>query len=94
MRARRRIDPRTIRAREEAEGVEVFEETPRIAILVQEREEAQGVESFVTPEATLSPEAVREGRPGEEILSGESAGLEAGNEHEYGNVQEPRYPDV
>jgi hypothetical protein len=69
-------------AKEEAEGIEVYEdpfadETPHL-----EREEAQGVEVFVDPDAVIPSAALREGSPGHELLAGNQAGLEQNGEEE------------
>jgi hypothetical protein len=69
-------------AKEEAEGIEVYEdpfaaEAPRL-----EREEAQGVEVFVNPDAVIPSAALREGSPGHELLVGDQVGLEPDGEEE------------
>jgi hypothetical protein len=74
-------DPVLEAAREEAEGVEVFESpVPEEAIALAESEAAQGVESFDNPDAVISPAAAREGKPGHEMLTGEQAGLDWAND--------------
>lgn len=69
-------DPALERAREEAEGVEVFEEPSAEEALLQEREEAQGIELFVDPDAVIPATALREGSPEHEALVGDQVGLE------------------
>jgi hypothetical protein len=69
-------DPLIEHAREEAEGTELLENPDRDALLEKEREEAQGVEVFEDPDATLPAQAIKEGVPGKEYLSGEAAGLD------------------
>ena len=59
------------RAREDAEGVELFESASNGGSLVSQREEAEGVEVFAVPDAVLSPEARAEGAPGHETLTGD-----------------------
>lgn len=64
------VDPPTDRAREEAEGVEVFGEVPDLESIVRAREEAQGIEVFDDPDAAVPADAVRNGAPGEDSLAG------------------------
>lgn len=59
------------RAREDAEGVEIHEDSVGGRALEREREEAEGVEVFENPDATIPTPAVTEGKPGEEYLSGD-----------------------
>lgn len=59
------------RAREDAEGVEIHDNRSGGRALEREREEAEGVEVFENPDATIPPEAVRDGGAGEEFLSGD-----------------------
>jgi hypothetical protein len=69
-------------AKEEAEGIEVYEdpfadEAPHV-----EREEAQGVEVFADPDAVIPSAALKEGSPGHELLAGDQVGLEPNGEEE------------
>lgn len=65
-----RHDPRLDRAREEAAGVEVFDDTTDApASVLREAEDAQGVESFADPDSMLPAEAITEGPPGDESLT-------------------------
>lgn len=68
-------DPLIQHAKEGAEGTELLESPDREALLEREREAAQGVEVFEDPDATLPGTAIKEGSPGEEFLSADSAGL-------------------
>ena len=75
MSSRAERDPLIEHAKEEAEGTELLESRDRDALLEREREEAQGVEVFEDPEATVPGTALKEGAPGHETLTGNSAGL-------------------
>jgi hypothetical protein len=68
-------DPLLAQAKEEAEGTELLESPDRDARLEKEREQAQGVEVFEDPDATLPGPAIKEGSPGHEFLSADSADL-------------------
>jgi hypothetical protein len=68
-------DPFLEHAREEAEGTELLESPDRDALLEKEREEAQGVEVFEDPDAIIPGTALKEGAPGHETLTGNSAGV-------------------
>jgi len=57
-------DPSMERAREEAQGTEVFED-PLGRSLQVEREQAQGVDVFADPDATVHVKALTEGSPGQ-----------------------------
>jgi hypothetical protein len=67
-------DPLLEREREEAQGVDVQMDPSRGAGLEEAREEAQGVEVFEDPDATLPARALKEGPPGQEILTKEALG--------------------
>lgn len=66
-------DPSVGRAREEATGVELYEDPFAAEALLTEREEAQGVEVFVNPDTVIPATALREGSPGHETLVGDQA---------------------
>lgn len=68
-------DPFLVRGREDAEGTELMESPDGDALLEREREEAQGVEVFEDPDATIPGVTLVEGAPGQELLTGDSAGL-------------------
>ena len=76
-------DPRLAVAREEAEGIEVFDDpTAPEHARVRSAEEAEGVETFANPDAVISPTTAREDDPGHEALTADEAGFEAdGDEH-------------
>jgi len=69
-------------AKEEAEGIEVYEDSFADEAPHLEREEAQGVEIFVDPDAVIPSAALREGSPGHELLAGDQVGLEQNGEEE------------
>lgn len=75
-------DPYLERAREEAEGIEVYEDPSHRGFLDVAREEAQGVELFSDPDAMLPVQALREGSPGSESLTGDNLGLGRDGEEE------------
>lgn len=81
-------DPLLKHAREEAEGTELLESPDRDALLEKEREEAQGVEVFEDPDATLPGSALKEGSPGHEYLSADSAGLGREDDEERTDTEE------
>lgn len=68
-------DPFLEAAREEADGVEVYEDAYADEAVLAERESAEGVEVFEDPDAVVPSSALVEGRPGHETLVGERAGL-------------------
>jgi hypothetical protein len=59
------------RAREEADGVEVYSWPSEGETILHEREEDQGVELFADPDAVIPATALREGSPGRESFDGE-----------------------
>lgn len=63
-------------AKEQAEGIEVFEDPFADEAPHLEREEAQGIEVFVDPDSAIPSAALREGSPGHELLAGDQVGLE------------------
>ena len=69
-------------AKEEAEGIEVYEDPFADEALRLEREEAQGVEVFVNPDSVIPSAALSEGSPGQEQLVGDQIGLEQDGEEE------------
>ena len=90
----RRLDPHAARSAEAAEGTEVFGEQPDVGLVQREHEEAQGVEVFVTPDAVVPAEALREGAPGHEILSGSSADIaQPSGENAHEHLGEEPYPE-
>lgn len=72
-------DPSLERAREEAEGTDVFE-GPGGGSLEREREDAQGIEVFTDPDVTIRRSALVEGSPGHETLTGDAVGSVPDNE--------------
>ena len=60
--------------REEAEEVELEADSARKRLV--EREAAEGIEVFESPEALLPGQAIREGEPERESLTGDRLGLE------------------
>ena len=68
-------DPIWEKAREEAQGTEVYEDAIPGGSLEAEREEAQGVEVFSDPDATLPAGALQDGSPGHETFTGDDLGL-------------------
>jgi hypothetical protein len=70
------------RAREDAEGTELFE-LPEGGSLELEREIAQGVEVFEDPDATRPGTMLREGSPGHEVLTGEGLGVGGDDEADH-----------
>ncbi len=79
-------DPSMGRAREEAQGTEVFED-PLGRSLQVEREQAQGVDVFADPDAIVPVKALTEGSPGHEALTGDQ--VESRRDEE----EERRRPD-
>lgn len=73
-------DPSLERAREEAAGVELFEDPFGDGAVLAAREEAEGVEVFAPPEAVIPALALREGSPGHEAYGGDQVGLEVDDE--------------
>ena len=69
-------DPLVERAREEADGLELFEDPFADRAVLAEREEAQGVELFADPDAVVPARALQEDTDGHETLVAEQAGLE------------------
>jgi putative phosphoribosyl transferase len=69
-------DPSLERAREQAAGVELYEDPFGDEVILVEREEAQGVDVFDTPEAVIPARALREGSPGHESYGGGRVGLD------------------
>jgi pimeloyl-ACP methyl ester carboxylesterase len=63
-------DPLLERAREEAQGPELYED-PLGRSLQVEQEQAQGVDVFTDPDATVPAKALTEGSPGHESLTGD-----------------------
>jgi hypothetical protein len=63
-------DPLLERAREEAQGTELYED-PLGRSLQVEQEQAQGVDVFTDPDATVPAKALTEGSPGHESLTGD-----------------------
>jgi hypothetical protein len=63
-------DPLLERAREEAQGTELYED-PLGRSLQVEREQAQGVDVFADPDAIVPAKALTEGSPGHESLTGD-----------------------
>ncbi len=80
-------DPTLEAAREEAEGVELYEDPFGDEAVLSEHESAQGVEVFVNPDAVIPATALVEGSPGHETLAGDKAGL--GEDHESETREEP-----
>jgi hypothetical protein len=77
-------------AREEANGVELFEDAFDDEATVAAREEAQGVAVFDDPDAVIPASALREGAPGHETLTAEQAGFGRDvSEPEEGPEEEP-----
>ena len=83
-------DPALERAREEAEGTEILASPELGGSLEMEREEAQGVEVFEDPDATLRADALKEGSPGHELLTGNNVGLGRLDEHREEDSEESR----
>ena len=77
------IDVAMERAGEEARGVETFENPYLDEAPIVAREEAEGVELFEDPDSDIPIEALVEGAPGHESLSGNDLGLgrNADNNH-------------
>jgi putative phosphoribosyl transferase len=73
-------DPSLGRAREEAQGLELYEDPLRYRSRLVEREGAQGVEVFADPDAAVPATVSVEGSPGHETLTGDQAGLEPNDE--------------
>lgn len=69
-------------AKEEAEGIEVYEDPFADEAPHLEREEAQGVEVFVDPDAVIPSAALKEGPPGHELLAGDQVRLEENGDEE------------
>jgi predicted phosphoribosyltransferase len=69
-------DPSLEHAREEADGIELYEDPFGDEAVLVEREEAQGVEVFDLPEAAIPATALREGSPGHESYGGGQVGLD------------------
>ena len=53
------------------------------------REEAQGVEVFEDPDANLPGELRKEGPPGQEVLTGDAAGLAREDDRDQDGESEP-----
>jgi putative phosphoribosyl transferase len=68
-------DPALEAAREEAEGVELYENPHGDETALAEREAAQGVEVFTNPDEVVPVTALVEGSPGHETFVGEQAGI-------------------
>lgn len=68
-----RYDPMVEAEREEANGVELFEDASAGQVLLVAREEAQGVELFEDPDAVMPATALRQGAPGHESFGGDLA---------------------
>jgi putative phosphoribosyl transferase len=75
-------DPFLERAREEAQGTELYED-PFGRSLQVEREQAQGVDVFVDPDAIVPVKALTEGSPGHEALTGDQVELRRDEEEEW-----------
>jgi hypothetical protein len=82
------LDPSLQHAREQADGVELFEDPFADEAVLAAREEAEGVEVFAPPEAVIPATALREGSPGHEAYGGDQVGLEIEDE-----VRPPPPPD-
>jgi putative phosphoribosyl transferase len=70
------FDPHLARAREDAEGVAVYEIPDAGAEVITEAEEAQGVEYFEDPDRVLPPLTTKQGAPGHEALVGDEIARE------------------
>lgn len=88
------FDVRDLRAIEEAEGVEVFEQRPTAGMNLREHEEAQGVEVFTSPDTVVPATSLREGEPGGEGLSGDETGIEYPDDLDYDIGPEEPYPEA
>jgi putative phosphoribosyl transferase len=75
-------DPLDEAAREEANGMDVYEDPFAAERLARAREEAEGVEVFEDPDAVIPVGALAEGSPGHETLAGDQAGLGRDGEDE------------
>ncbi len=63
-------DPSIDRAREEADGQEVFGAGDGPAAALRQAEDAQGIEAFEDPDTAVPRSALVEGTEGEETLTG------------------------
>ena len=86
------VDPFWVQAREDAEGVEVFEGTTA-PVAHRQAEEAQGSELFANPDEAVSAQALKEGSPGHESWGGLDDFDESDIEIQYqvgnGTIREP-----